>query len=70
MKFPLKLKSLLATHLIHNHGLGILYEPTDEEVEKLEKELANRPNRHQHGPGPGFIIVRFTRYGKAGDKES
>ena len=53
-----------------NHGEEILYDPTEEEVEKLEKELATCPNRHQHGPGPGFIIVRFTRYGKAGDKES
>jgi len=45
-----------------NHPLGILVDPTDEEVEKFEQELASCPNIEKHtGKGPDLLI--FHRFG-------
>lgn len=40
-----------------NHRLGVLFDPTEEEIEEIEKQLASCPNCAQDD-GPKIMIIR------------
>ena len=47
-----------------SHPVGILVDPTEEELEKVEKKIAACPNCNGDGPGPRLVIVRLTRFAR------
>ncbi len=47
-----------------NHPLGILIDPSEEEVERLNRELAECSNcrRDSHDHGPATVVIRFAKW--------